>query len=66
MSEKTVKCESQFDEFLKGVNRWLKAQEELRENEATPERIEEILQLFEKVQAMGKQFAQCEFSPKKE
>lgn len=60
--EKRVKCPAQFDDMVKFVDQWIEKQKEMLATEPSPEKVEEITRLYEKVMEKGKEFAKCEFS----
>jgi ribosomal 50S subunit-associated protein YjgA (DUF615 family) len=61
MSEETkVKCEKEWDELVKLTADWVDLQRKMLEEEPTPEKIEEITEMYEKMIKAGKAFAQCE------
>lgn len=60
MAEEKVKCEKQFDEFLKKATTWIDRQKEMLEVKPTPEQIEEITRLYAEVIKKSKEYAQCE------
>lgn len=60
MVEEKVKCEKQFDEFVKMTTTWVDRQKEMLEVKPTPEQIEEIMRLYAEMIKKSKEFAQCE------
>jgi len=55
-----VKCETEFEEFLKKATEWIEKQKEMLETRPTPERVEEITKLYGEVIKKAKEFATCE------
>jgi hypothetical protein len=60
MAEEKVKCEKEFDEWLKQATRWIELQKEMLETKPTPEKIEEVSRIYEDIIRKAKQFAACE------
>jgi hypothetical protein len=60
MVEEKVKCEKEFDDWLKQATRWIELQKEMLETKPTPERIEEVSRIYEDIIRKAKQFAACE------
>jgi predicted metal-dependent hydrolase len=63
MAEERVKCEKEFDEWLKKSTRWIELQKEMLETKPTPERIEEATKLYGEIIKKAKEFAVCEVKP---
>ena len=61
MAEK-VKCETEFDAFLKKATEWIDRQKEMFEIKPTPEQVEEITKLYTEVIKKGKGWASCEIA----
>jgi len=59
---KEIKCTGEFDDWVRDIYKWVHAQEEAHQ-EPTPDKIEDIMRFFERVQEKGKEFASCEFKP---
>jgi len=63
MAEERVKCEKEFDEWLKKSTRWIELQKEMLETKPTPEKIEEATKLYGEIIKKAKEFAVCEVKP---
>ena len=63
MAEEKVKCEKEFDEWLKKSTRWIELQKEMLETKPTPEKIEEATKLYGEIIKKAKEFAVCEVKP---
>jgi len=63
MAEEKVKCEKEFDEWLKKSTRWIELQKEMLETKPTPEKIEEATKLYGEIIKKAKEFAKCEVKP---
>jgi hypothetical protein len=63
MAEEKVRCEKEFDEWLKKATTWIELQKEMLETKPTPERIEEATKLYGEIMAKAKEFAKCEVKP---
>ena len=61
MAEK-VKCETEFDAFLKATTTWIDRQKEMFEIKPTPEQVEEITKIYSDVIRKAKEFAACEIA----
>jgi hypothetical protein len=59
-AEERVKCEKEFDEWLKKSTRWIELQKEMLETKPTPEKIEEATRLYGEIIKKAKEFAACE------
>ena len=60
MAEEKLRCESEFDAFLKATTTWIDQQKEMLEIKPTPEQVEEITKIYSDVIRKAKEFATCE------
>ena len=59
MAEK-VRCEKEFDEWLKTATTWIELQKEMLETKPTPEKIEKATKLYGEIIKKAKEFGACE------
>jgi predicted metal-dependent hydrolase len=60
MAEEKIRCEKEFDEWLKKATAWIEKQKEMLETKPSPEIVEEITKLYSEVIKKGKEFGACE------
>ena len=59
--EEKIRCELEFDQFLKRAAEWVDRQKEMLEVKPTSEQVEAVTRLYEEVVKKGKEFASCEY-----
>jgi hypothetical protein len=58
--EEKLKCEREFDEFLRKATEWIDLQKEMLEGRPAEEKVDEIVKLYTEVRRRAKEWASCE------